>query len=517
MQGRKQLQYKTFYSFCLDDCVPEDHYLRRIDRHLDLHFLYHQTLSCYGSQGQKSIDPVVFFKMQLIGYLNNITADRALVRFCDDSLACRWFLGYDIDEALPVHSTLSRTRALFGEAVYEQVFRQILGMCIDAGMVEGKRQVVDSGLVKAYASVDGMQRKAILEDVSHYCRQAHQGNDDNNDDDAEDEGGSSSEANEDPAATGANMTAVELPDSQQNPKPPRRSNKTHFSPTDSDARLACKPGKPTDLYYHGHVCVDDAECVIVAAGADYGDSQDHQALGWLIEQSLANLVPHRMRPKELLADSHYNTVHTLRWCKLKSLTAYMPNPSGYKRHRDGFSYDRKADRYTCQMGKHLEFSHYQKTAGGRYYNKVYAAKTTDCNNCPMRQECLTSKKPYKSLTHSSGKHLYDEMYDRLCSGYGSWLQARRKGRVEPVLGTLLEYKGMKKTWARGKPAATKHLKMASCAYNLNKWLKRFPNGLRQVVDATQKGAYELGDIFYDAFWDYSTQLFNRSKPIHPLC
>ena len=372
MQGRKQLQYKTFYSFCLDDRVAENHYLRRIDRHLDLHLLYHQTLSYYGSQGQKSIDPVVFFKMQLIGYLNNITSDRALVRFCDDSLACRWFLGYDIDEDLPVHSTFSRTRRLFGEAVYEQVFRRILAMCIDAGMVEGKRQVVDSGLVKAYASVEGMQRKAILEDASHYSSQVHQ----DNDNDEQDEGGCSSGGNEEAAATAANLTAVELPDSQQSGNSSRRTNKTHYSPTDPDARLARKPGKPTDLYYHGHVCVDDAEGVIVAAGADYGDNQDHQALGWLIEQSLANLVRHRMRPKELLADSHYNTVHTLSWCKLKSLTAYMPNPSGYKRHREGFSYDRKADRYTCTKGKHLEFSHYQKMAGGRYYNKVYAAKTT---------------------------------------------------------------------------------------------------------------------------------------------
>jgi transposase len=138
MQGIKQRTPKLFYQFTLGDLVPTDHVYRRIEQRLDLSFLYQQTRSLYGTQGQKSIDPVVFFKFCLLGYFNNITSDRSLHRYCSDSIAARWFLGYDIDEPLPVHSTISRTRQLFGTELFEQVFCQVLALCVEAGLVEGE-------------------------------------------------------------------------------------------------------------------------------------------------------------------------------------------------------------------------------------------------------------------------------------------------------------------------------------------------------------------------------------------
>lgn len=176
MQGKKQRTSKLFYQFSLEQAVPPDHIYRRIDQALDLRFLYKRTRSYYGKDGQRSIDPVVFFKMCLLGYLNNISGDRPLQRFCSDSLACRWFLGYDIDEPLPVHSTLSRTRALFGESLNVEVFGQVLALCVDAGMVSGKRQAVDSALIKANASLDSLSHDVIMADASKYCRQVLQEN-----------------------------------------------------------------------------------------------------------------------------------------------------------------------------------------------------------------------------------------------------------------------------------------------------------------------------------------------------
>ncbi|MDZ7755444.1 transposase [Rhodohalobacter sp.] len=176
MQGKKQRTPKLFYQFALSDLVPADHPYRRIEQHLDLRFLYKKTRHMYGTEGQQSIDPVVFMKMCLLGYFNNITSDRGVCRFCTDSISARWFLGYDIDEPLPVHSTLSRTRNLFGEELFEEVFCLVLGLCVDAGLVEGKRQAFDSGLVKANASIDSMQRIVIMDDASEYCRQVEQEN-----------------------------------------------------------------------------------------------------------------------------------------------------------------------------------------------------------------------------------------------------------------------------------------------------------------------------------------------------
>src|SRR5574344_2263035 len=149
MQGKKSFTPQLFVSVNLLDLVPEDNFYRKLLTELDLHFIYKSTQKYYGTEGQESIDPVVFFKILLVGYLNNINSDRALLRYCSDSLSIRLFLGYDLDEELPWHSTISRTRQLYGEEVFLGFFQDILRKCIDKGMVRGKRQCVDSAFIKA--------------------------------------------------------------------------------------------------------------------------------------------------------------------------------------------------------------------------------------------------------------------------------------------------------------------------------------------------------------------------------
>jgi transposase len=102
---------------------------------LDFNFIYEATKKYYGKEGQESIDPVVFFKICLVGYLNNINSDRKLIEFCSDSLAIRLFMKYDIDEELPWHSTISRARQLYGEEVFLELFRKVLSLCVSKGMV----------------------------------------------------------------------------------------------------------------------------------------------------------------------------------------------------------------------------------------------------------------------------------------------------------------------------------------------------------------------------------------------
>ena len=168
MQGRKDFTPKLFYELSLDRLVPADNLYRKINQELDLHFLYQSTRKYYGTEGQQSIDPVVFFKILLVGYLNNINSDRALLRYCSNSLDVRLFLGYDLDEDLPWHSTLSRTRQLFGEELFLELFRKVLSLCVQKGMVRGKRIAVDSAFIKANASMDSLVEKEVLEDASAF-------------------------------------------------------------------------------------------------------------------------------------------------------------------------------------------------------------------------------------------------------------------------------------------------------------------------------------------------------------
>ena len=171
MQGKKNFTPQLFVSVNLLDMVPADNFYRKLLTELDLHFIYKATQKYYGKEGQESIDPVVFFKILLVGYLNNINSDRALLRFCSNCLDVRLFLGYDLDEELPWHSTISRTRQLFGEDIFLQLFRKILSLCIEKGMVRGKRQAVDSAFIKANASMDSLIEKEVLEDASAFVNE----------------------------------------------------------------------------------------------------------------------------------------------------------------------------------------------------------------------------------------------------------------------------------------------------------------------------------------------------------
>jgi len=136
---------------------------------LNLHWLYKATKKYYGTEGQRSIDPVVFFKLMLIGYLENLGSDRRIINTLSMRLDMLFFIGYDIDEPLPWHSTLSRTRQLYGEELFKQLFKEVLKQCIDKGMVAGRRQVIDTVAVKANASMDSLIEKEILDDSSVYA------------------------------------------------------------------------------------------------------------------------------------------------------------------------------------------------------------------------------------------------------------------------------------------------------------------------------------------------------------
>ena len=114
-------------------------------------------------------DPVVFFKLILIGYLENLLSDRRIIQTVSMRLDMLYFIGYELDEPLPWHSTISRTRQLLGEEVFRELFKRVLRQCVQRGMVKGKRQAMDSVHVKANASMDSLKEKEIVEDAEAYA------------------------------------------------------------------------------------------------------------------------------------------------------------------------------------------------------------------------------------------------------------------------------------------------------------------------------------------------------------
>src|SRR5215467_10725671 len=123
MMGSKQRAFALLIHVSLEDLVPHDHFYRHIERTLDLSFVREFVQEIYAGKGRPSIDPIVFFKLQLVMFFEGIRSERQLMRHAADRLSIRWFLGYDLGEPLPDHSSLTRIRTRYGLEVFRHCSR----------------------------------------------------------------------------------------------------------------------------------------------------------------------------------------------------------------------------------------------------------------------------------------------------------------------------------------------------------------------------------------------------------
>ena len=477
MQGRKTFTPKLFTTVNIDQLVPKDNFYRILDGSVDLRFLRKATAKYYGSEGQDSIDPVVFFKILLIGYLNNINSDRSLIRFCSDSLSIRLFLGYDIDEELPWHSTISRTRGLYGEEVFLSLFQEVLRMCVFKGMVRGKRQAIDSAFIKANASMDSLLEKEVLEDASVFVNELEE-NSEFKTTTTRKKLVEQHHAWKEEAYKGMpNATGKDKLDEHGNLiRPKYLSNHTHYSPTDNDARISVKPGKSRQLNYYGQLAVDDAHHVITGACADYADKRDAQCLEQILELTQDNLSENGIAIEEVLADGGYSSGEALEYLDKKNINAWIPNFGQYKPEREGFIYNKELNQYECiKVGGNqakLLFKG-EKIDSKGYTKRTYRSSESNCKYCPLREQCCGKTTKFKKIDDSIYKEHYDKMHQKLTQNpeYAKKMVRTRSKTVEPVLGTLINFINMKRVNTRGIQNANKHVLMASLTYNLKKYLR----------------------------------------------
>ena len=477
MQGKKEYTEKLFLNFQLSDKVPEDNFYRKLKILLDLNWLYKATSKYYGSEGQESIDPVVFFKLILIGYLENLGSDRRIINTATMRLDMLFFIGYDIDEELPWHSTLSRTRQLYGDEVFKKLFKQILQQCIEKGMVAGKRQAVDSAPVKANASMDSLQQKEVLADGDVYT-------DELNDEDLLNKNTVSAARKKviDNQHRGQAKAYKDMP-SSDNEQRKFVSNHTHSSTTDADARISVKPGKPRQLNYHAQVAVDTAHHVITQIQSDYANKKDSQCLPSLLKNTIENLKANNLTMEELLADGGYSSGEALQALEDNNIEGYIPNFGGYKHDREGFTYDKENDKYICSQGKELPFKKISTSSLG-YMRKSYRSSALDCSKCLLRSQCI-GKSDFKKIEDTVNKPLYDRMHIKLETPKAKRMKKLRSSTVEPVLGTLVNYLGMRRVNTRGIEQANKCMLMAAIAYNLKKLLKFTTRKIQNNVQVMQ--------------------------------
>ena len=171
MMGMKERSFAPLVNVSVEDLVPADHFYRHLEHTLDLSFVREFVQETYASKGRPSIDPVVFFKLQLVMFFEGIRAARQLMRHAADRLSILWYLGYDLGEPLPDHSSLTRIRERYGVDVFRRFFDAIVEQCQQDKLVWGRELYLDGTQVNANADLDSLTPRFAVE--AREAMQAH--------------------------------------------------------------------------------------------------------------------------------------------------------------------------------------------------------------------------------------------------------------------------------------------------------------------------------------------------------
>jgi transposase len=309
MMGTKARAFAALPPMALEDLVPPDHFYRHLERTLDLGFVRDLVREAYADIGRPSIDPVVFFKLQLILFFESLRSERQLMRVVADRLSLRWYLGYDLTEPLPDHSSLTRIRERYGLAIFRRFFEAVVEQCLAAGLVWGEELYLDATKVAANAATDSLRPRFAVE--AHLARLFASEEDGDGTDRTDDPGGTGGEA---PARLPIDLTdaarsqladcaaqrhdwlgSAGRPDRTETSGTYRRTADFRVSTTDPDATPLPYGERGTRLGYQDHYVVDGgrARIILTALVAPAEVQENQPALDLL---ATPNTAPSRTSP-----------------------------------------------------------------------------------------------------------------------------------------------------------------------------------------------------------------------------
>ena len=302
MRGEDVFQESLFTTVQLESFVPSDHPLRAIKALLDeamknLNWLFG---SIYADTGRESIPPERLIRAQLLQVLYSIRSERQLVEQINYNLLYRWFVGLTIDDTVWDHSTFSINRdRLLENDVITELFEEVVSLARKQKLLSDEHFSVDGTLIQAWASQKSYRRK---------------------DDDSI------------PPAGGRRNSEADFHGE-------KRSNETHESKTDGDARLAKKgPGKEARLSYMGHTLMEKRNGLVVKAAAS-------RATGKAEREVAADLMSDLRGGKKRTvgADKNYDTAGFVADCRAMNIT---PHVARNDNRRGGSAIDGRTSRHT---------------------------------------------------------------------------------------------------------------------------------------------------------------------------
>src|SRR6266496_966129 len=515
MMGTKARNVAPLINISLEDLVPQDHLYRHLDQTLDLSFVREFVQETYARGGRPSIDPMVFFKLQLVMFFEGIRSEREVIRQAADRLSVRWYLGYNLGESLPDHSSLTRIRTRYGVEVFRRFFETVVDQCQQAGLVWGKELYADATKVQANAAVSSLKPRFAVEAHLENLFAPERTKEQKEDLDALQRDGSQPDIA--PFASPERTALAEtpagerqaVPVEQEEPSVPRQlhpsldeglhealtqvNSERHdwiervgepnreitrgtyqrmadfqVSTTDPDATLMQTKGG-SRLGYQTHYIVDGGKArIILAALVTPSEVMENQPVLDLLWRTRFRW---KLHPRQFTGDTAYGTAEIIKALEEQHIRAYVPLPDFDKRteffgQRD-FRYDAERDVYICPNGEEL---HYSASSSTEDYRR-YWAKAKVCNACPLKAQCTTSSRGRRLSRHVDEDYLERVRTYHTTEPYKKAMR-KRSVWVEPLFAEGKDWHGMRRYRLRRLWRVNCEALIRAAGQNLKRLLKK---------------------------------------------
>ena len=436
----------------LDQLVPEDHILRKIDKTIDFSFIYDLVEEKYSSDiGRPSIDPVVLIKIAIIQYMFGIKSMRQTIKEIEVNVAYRWFLGLDFFDPVPHFSTFGKNykRRFEGTDLFEQIFANILMQCMKYDLVDTSILFVDATHVKAAANRKKSKKVLVAKRAARFYDEQLK-----------------NEINADRETHGKKPLKSKDDDDEDGNTPSGPSSdlkEKKESTTDPESGWFHK-GEHKEEFAYAVEAACDKHGWIVAYSIHPGNEHDSKTFP-SVYKKIKNF-----NPAMIVADAGYKTPAIAKMLLDDGITPVFPykgpvtKKGFFKKHE--YVYDEYYDCYICPNNQVLKYA----TTNREGYRE-YKSNPSICVNCPYLSQCTQSINHQKLVT----RHIWQEYIDK-CEDIRHTLGMKeiyelRKETIERQFGVAKENHCMRYTQQRGKAKMTMKIGLTFACLNMKKLAK----------------------------------------------
>ena len=426
--------------------LPRSAFYEALGKQLDLEWVREATRGLYAEGvGRPSLDPVVFVKLMLVGYFENLVGDSELAFRVADSLTVRQFLGYGLGEATPERTTILKCRQRWPIEVFQAIFSRVLAQLARHGLVKGESLGTDTVLIDANASMDSLCHRQFGCSYAEFVKALYA------------------------QPTGATPAASEIA-SQDAARPAKACNADWVSATDPEAAVAVHPDGHTALSYRLDATMDLETGAIVQIGVEPGNVRDSVDLPQRLEEAQANLAELGLRPTALTADRGHHSAENVIEIEATGVSPIIrqraqAGPAGFR--EQDFQYLAGEDEYLCPAGVRLR----RRNCSPGPARVHYQAESERCQQCEHFGVC-TKSAAGRSIVRPAHYEAVDRNAQRVRSPEGRALLGSHRQRAEGPWSYAKLYGGLARLGPRGLTNAWKKALIQGIGWNLMKLVAR---------------------------------------------